>query len=188
MSDFSIPRPTSGDIVTLILDDHRWMEALLRDLRLGVCDREAARAAFAATLVAHSEGEERAVYGRLQASADDVGQEEVEHGHEEHAEGLAALLELMECKGLTTKKFEDALEKLSAYINHHLAEEEVTILGPALREVPEKRRRDIGAAWLAARGELLDAGCGSLTQVRELVAAARKAGVIPAELPDQPED
>lgn len=188
MTDFSIPRPSSGDIITLLLDDHRWMEALLRDLRIGAGDRDAARAAFAATLVAHSEGEEQAVYGRLVASADEVGPEEAEHGHEEHAEGLAALLELMECKGLTTKKFEDALEKLSAYINHHFAEEEITILGPALRDLPEKRRREIGAAWLAARGDMLDAGCGSIDQVRELVAAARKAGVIPAELPDQPED
>ena len=90
------------------------------------------------------------MYGRLSRAADAVGEEEVEHGHEEHAEGTAALLELLECKGVTTKKFDDALEKLSAYVNHHIAEEELTILGPALADVPEKRRREVGAARLKA--------------------------------------
>lgn len=188
MSDFVIPRPSSGDIITLILDDHRWMEALMRDLRIGACDRAAARAALSATLIAHSEAEEKAVYGRLAAGADEVGQEEVEHGHEEHAEGTAAMLELLECKGTDTQKFEDALEKVSAYLNHHFAEEEITILGPALRDLPEKRRRDIGSAWLAARSTLLDDDCGNIATVRALVEAARQEGVLDGELPDQPED
>ena len=33
MSDYTIPRPVSGDVVDLILDDHRLFEALMRDLR-----------------------------------------------------------------------------------------------------------------------------------------------------------
>lgn len=164
------------------------MESLLRDLRLGVEDRAATRAAFSAVLVAHSESEERAVYGRLKRTAADVGQEEVEHGHEEHAEGMAALLELLECKGLATKKFEDAVEKVSAYVNHHFAEEELSIIGPALRSVPEQTRRAIGAEWLTVRGELLDGDCGSLESVRAIVARDRADGVIPGDLPDRPED
>lgn len=184
----TLPRPTSGDICALILDDHRTMESLLRDLRLGVEDRSATRAAFAAMLVAHSESEEQAAYEKLTQAAADVGQHEVEHGHEEHAEGTAALLELLECKGVTTKKFEDALEKVSAYVNHHFAEEELTILGPAIATVPEQTRRSIGAQWLAVRGKLLDDDCGSLENVRAIVERDRARGVIPKELPDQPRD
>lgn len=184
----ALPRPTSGDICALILDDHRTMESLLRDLRLGVEDRAATRAAFSAMLIAHSESEEQAVYGKLKRSAADVGQHEVEHGHEEHAEGTSALLELLECKGLKTKKFEDALEKVSAYVNHHFAEEEITILGPAIAGVPEQTRRAIGAEWLAVRGGLLDADCGSVQNVRAIVERDRAEGLVPEDLPDRPQD
>ncbi len=184
----ALPRPTSGDICALILDDHRTMESLLRDLRLGVDDRTAYRAAFSALLVAHSEAEERAVYGTLKRSAPEVGEHEVEHGHEEHAEGTAALLELLECKGANTKKFEDALEKVSSYVNHHFAEEELTILGPVMKTVPEQTRRTIGADWLVVRGELLDKDCGSIDNVRRMVQEHRAQGLIPEHLPDQPQD
>lgn len=187
MSHITLPRPTSGDIVTLILDDHRVMESLLRDLRIGAVDRETTRSTLAAALVAHAEAEEQAVYGRFAAASPEVGEEEVEHGHEEHAEGHAALLELMECKGLQTQKFEDALEKLSAYLYHHIVEEEISILGPALADLSEARRREIGSAWLQLRTELLDSDCGRIEHVRELVEEARHAGVVPEELPEQPE-
>ncbi|MBK7722362.1 MAG: hemerythrin domain-containing protein [Austwickia sp.] len=188
MSLPALPRPTSGDICQLILQDHRTLESLLSDLRVAVQDREATRAAFAALLMAHSEGEEQAVYPSLTRTTPEVGQDEVSHGREEHAEGVAALLELLECKGVETAKFEKALEKVSAYVTHHLAEEELTILGPALTSVPEKKRREIGSQWLAARGELLDADCGSIEYVRASVEKARAEDLIPADLPDQPED
>lgn len=188
MPAISAPRPTSGDVCVLILDDHRYIEGLLRDLRLGVEDRAALRAALSAALVSHSEAEESEVYGRLRKAATPVTGEEVEHGHEEHAEGTAAMLELLDCRGLHTQKFQDALLKLSAYLSHHFAEEEATILGPALTDVPEKTRRDIGARWLAARGELLDSDCGATENVRRIVEADRERGVIPTELPKQPDD
>ena len=42
-----LARPTEGDVVDLILDDHRRFEALLRDLRDVSADRDAVRRAFA---------------------------------------------------------------------------------------------------------------------------------------------
>ncbi|MBW3085065.1 hypothetical protein KEM60_01257 [Austwickia sp. TVS 96-490-7B] len=188
MSEITIPRPSSGDIITLLLDDHRWMESLLRDLRVGMHDRDETRAALSASLVAHSEAEEQTVYGRFASAADEVGADEVQHGKEEHAEGTTALLDLLECKKTTTQKFDDAVEKLSAYLHHHIAEEEITVLGPAARDVPEQRRHEIGAAWLTARSALLDADCGTLDNVRELVDAAREEGLVEGELPDQPQE
>lgn len=188
MPGYSIPRPTSGDIVDLILDDHRYMEGLLRDLRTRPADRAAARECLSAVLVSHSEAEEEAVYPKLARRAGDVGAEEVEHGHEEHAEGTMCLLELHQAKGTSTKKFEDAVSKLSAYLAHHFVEEELTILAPAREQIAEKARREIGAAWLKARNTLLDADCGAVDNVSRLVDKAVKDGVIPQELPEHPDD
>jgi len=39
VTDTQIPRPTSGDVVEVILDDHRLFESLLRDLRDGIAAR-----------------------------------------------------------------------------------------------------------------------------------------------------
>ncbi|WP_168582052.1 hemerythrin domain-containing protein [Gephyromycinifex aptenodytis] len=186
MADFPIPRPTSGDIVDVIIDDHRTLESLLRDLRNSSLDRDAARKAFAALLIAHGEAEEEAVYPKFKRGTDQIGEHEAEHGTEEHAEGNQALLELLEAKGTDTQKYDDAAEKLSAYVYHHLVEEELTILNPAREELPEKARMEIGAAFLAARSRHLDADCGRIENVRTVVNRAQKDGLISEELPEKP--
>ena len=45
MSEIEIPRPTSGDVLERILEDHRLFEDLLRLARRNDTDREAARRA-----------------------------------------------------------------------------------------------------------------------------------------------
>ena len=45
-------RPVAGDVIDLILEDHRRFEALLRDLRDSSSDRDAVRRALAALHVA----------------------------------------------------------------------------------------------------------------------------------------
>jgi hemerythrin superfamily protein len=184
MTDYEIPRPTSGDVVDLILDDHRLFEALLRDLRDATADREAARAALAAALIAHGEAEESKVYSSLKRK-DAITAHEAEHGEEEHAEGNEALLALLECKGTDTQKFDDAVEELATALNHHIGEEEQTILNPARTEVSEQVRQDLGAKWATERNRLLEAGAGSITQVREIVARAHKDGLLPADDEDE---
>ena len=46
MSDYVIPRPASGDIVRLILEDHRLFEDLLREMRTVGPHRDAACASL----------------------------------------------------------------------------------------------------------------------------------------------
>ncbi len=46
MTTYEIPRPVSGDVVELIVDDHRMVERLLRELRDATADRENARTAL----------------------------------------------------------------------------------------------------------------------------------------------
>lgn len=179
MTAYPIPRPVSGDVVDLILDDHRLFETLMREMRDSSSDREAVRQAFCDVLVAHGEAEEEKVYPRLRYK-DAIGKEEEHHGEEEHAEINEALLALMECKGTDTQKFEDAVEKMNEVLQHHLTEEELTILNPAREEVSEKDREALGTAFLEIRGQILDKGV-TIADVEKLVKRAHQEGLLPAD-------
>ncbi len=180
MTTIDLGRPVSGDVVELILEDHRRFESLLRDLRDSSSDRDAVRQAFATLHVAHAEAEEQHVYPQLRRKQA-VTEHEAEHGEEEHAEGHEALLAVLELKGTDTQAFDDAVEELAKVVNHHLTEEELTILNPARDEVSETARAELGEAFATARNAAIDAGCGTLAQVRRIVASARKAGLLDDE-------
>jgi len=177
MTTIDLGRPVSGDVIDLILDDHRLFESLLRDLRDNSLDRDAVRRAFATLHVAHAEAEEKYVYPKLRRK-DAISEHEAEHGQEEHAEGHEALLAVLELKGTDTQSFDDAVEKLAAAVNHHLTEEELTILNPAREEVGPQVRAELGERFARERNAQVDAGCGSVDNVRRIVDEARKAGVL----------
>ena len=177
MTTIDLGRPVQGDVVELILDDHRRFETLLRDLRDSSSDRDAVRQAFAALHVAHALAEEHHVYPKLRRK-DAITEHEAEHGEEEHAEGHEALLAVLELKGTDTQAFNDAVEELATAVNHHLTEEELTILNPARAEVGEQVRAELGEAFAAERNRLIEENCGTLTRVREIVAAARREGLL----------
>jgi hemerythrin superfamily protein len=180
-------RPVQGDVVELILDDHRRFEALLRDLRNSSSDRDAVRHAFATLHTAHALAEERHVYPRLR-SRRAVTAHEAEHGEEEHAEGHEAVLAVLELKGTDTQAFDDAVEELAKVINHHLTEEELTILNPARTEVGDALRAELGKAFATERNKQIDEGCGTLTHVRQLIAEARREGLLDDESDDDSDE
>jgi Hemerythrin HHE cation binding domain len=177
MTTIDLGRPVSGDVIDLILDDHRLFESLLRDLRDNSLDRDAVRQALATLHVAHAEAEEKFVYPKLRRK-DAIGEHEAEHGQEEHAEGHEALLAVLELKGTDTQAFDDAVENLAAAVNHHLTEEELTILNPAREEVGPQVRAELGELFARERNAQVDAGCGSVDNVRRIVDEARRAGVL----------
>ncbi|KRE41935.1 hemerythrin domain-containing protein [Knoellia sp. Soil729] len=177
MSDYQIPRPTSGDVLDLILDDHRLFEDLLRQARRNDVDREAARTALTELLVAHGEAEEEKVYSTLRTKRA-IGEHEQEHGKEEHAEINEAIIGFLEAKGTDTDKYDSALEDLATAVNHHANEEEQTILNPAREDVSLDVRKELGVAWATRRNELLDQGCASLEQVKALLHRAEEEGTI----------
>ena len=164
----SIPRPEQGDVVEVILDDHRLFESLLRELRNEQNDREALRWQIAELLVAHGEAEESRVYPQLERK-DAIDEEEAEHGKKEHDEGYETLLPLLESDDLYGEDFSQHLHEFSETLLHHLDEEERDILNPAREDVTDEERARLGAAWLAERNRMLDEGCASLDQVRDLV-------------------
>ena len=170
-------RPVAGDVVELILDDHRRFETLLRQLRDSSSDRDAVRKAVATLHVAHAEAEEKHVYPKLR-NKDAITEHEAEHGEEEHAEGHEAMLKVLELKGTDTQAFDDAVEELSRLVNHHLAEEELTILNPARSEVSEPARAKLGDAFVTERNAQIDADCGRIENVRKIVARAKSEGLL----------
>ena len=170
-------RPVQGDVIELILDDHRRFEQLLRDLRDSTSDRDAVRRSLATLHTAHALAEEKHVYPRLRRRHA-ITEHEAEHGEEEHAEGHEAMLAVLELKGTDTQAFDDAVEELARVVNHHLTEEELTILNPAREEVGERLRSELGVAFATERNKQIDAGCGTLTQVRQLVAQAHREGLL----------
>jgi len=177
MTAIDLGRPVQGDVVDLILDDHRRFEELLRDLRDSSQDRDAVRQAFSALHVAHALAEEKHVYPTLRRKRA-VGEHEAEHGEEEHAEGNEALLKVLELKGTDTQAFDDAVEELATVVNHHLTEEELTILNPARDEVGPQVRSDLGERFARERNQQIDDDCGALDNVRRIVAEAGREGLL----------
>ncbi|HEX5860585.1 MAG TPA: hemerythrin domain-containing protein [Nocardioides sp.] len=177
MTTSDLGRPDSGDVVDLILDDHRLFESLLRDLRDTTVDRDAVRRALATLHVAHAEAEEKHVYPRLRRK-EAIGEHEAEHGQEEHAEGHEAVLAVLELPDTDSEEFDDAVEHLATTINHHLTEEELTILNPAREEVDAEVRAELGELFAKERNAQVDAECGHVDNVRRLVADARREGLL----------
>ena len=173
-------RPISGDVVGLILEDHRRFEALLRDLRDSTSDRDAVRQALATLHVAHAVAEEREVYPNLRKKQA-IGEHEAEHGEEEHAEGNEALLALLELRSTDTEAFDDAVEEFAQKLNHHITEEELTILNPAREDVSPQVRDTLGEAFARVRNAQIEEDCGSIDNVRRLVEEARSEGVLDDE-------
>jgi Hemerythrin HHE cation binding domain len=170
-------RATDGDVLDLILEDHRLFEELLRRLRDSSDDRDAVRRAFADLHVAHAEAEEDEVYPTLRRK-DAIDEHEAEHGEEEHAEGHQALLAVLETDDLDGEEFDDLVEELAKVVNHHLTEEELSILNPAREEVGEQDRARLGAAFAERRNQLLDSDCGTVENVRRIVERAKQDGLL----------
>ncbi|GAA4791326.1 hemerythrin domain-containing protein [Streptomyces ziwulingensis] len=161
----------STDVVELILKDHRRMEDLFRTMRNVEADRAAALADFAGLLIAHASAEEDKVYPALRRYKN-VDGDDVDHGVHEHHEANEALLALLEVKDTASDEWDEKLEELVTAVNHHADEEERTLLNDARENIADARRAELGQAFHEARAQYLKADCGSVENVRELVAAA----------------
>lgn len=177
MSDRGAGAATTDDVVELVLADHRLFEELFRALRNREEDRAARRDELADLLVAHAEAEETEVYPALMRKARDEA-EEIKHGMEEHAEGHEALLRLQRVDDVDGGAFEAALEQLVEVVNHHVDEEERTVLNAARENVADDVRADLGRAFRRRRADLLDGSPGHPDNVERLVGIANRAGLL----------
>ncbi len=165
-----IPKFSDGDVVELILTDHRWFEDALRGLRDETSDRAPLLADLSAVLVAHAKAEEAKVYPVLRRK-DAIDREEVEHSEHEHDEGNAALLELLDVEDTESGEFGEKLHELSEALSHHLDEEERDVLNPARADIDDETRARLGADFAAEREIQLGLDCGSIDNVRKIVAS-----------------
>jgi hypothetical protein len=101
-----------------------------------------------------------------------VDGDDVDHSVHEHHEANAALLALLEVEDTASEEWEEKLEELVTAVNHHADEEERTLLNDARENVGDDRRAELGRAFREARAQYLKADCGSIENVRKLVAAA----------------
>lgn len=166
--------PQTQDVVELILQDHRRMEDLFRQMRSVEADRAGALREFSALLVAHAVAEENEVYPALKRY-ENIDDEEVEHGEHEHDEGNEALLGLLQVEEAGSEEWDSKLEELVEAVTHHADEEERTILNGARENVAMPRREELGAAFLEERERQLKADCGSVENVRRIVQSAKSS-------------
>ena len=172
VTTIEIPHLTEGDVVDLIVADHRLFEDLLHFVRDKTKDRAAGRKALADVVVAHAIAEELHVYPTL-VHKRAVDEEEVEHSKHEHLEGNERLLELLQVDDVQSEDFDEAVEKLTKALAHHLDEEEREILNPARTDVEDSVKRDLGKKFAEERNRQLDQGPGNVETLRALIEKER---------------
>jgi Hemerythrin HHE cation binding domain len=173
MTDVELPRPNAGDVVDLILGDHRLFEDLLRRLRDETEDRVAVRAALADVVAAHAAAEEKHVYPALVRKRA-VDEQDAAHGTHEHLEGNEKLLALLAVEDVRSEAFDEAEEELTRALAHHIDEEEREILNPARTDVDAETNARLGKAFATERNRLLDAHAGTPDNLRRLVEEERR--------------
>lgn len=162
-----------GDVVQLIMDDHREVERLFERMRNEPDQRPMLVPVVATLLVAHSRAEESEVYP---VARDEAGEtEEVAHSQEEHAEA-EAILERLQAADHNSSEFDSLLKELIQGVTHHVEEEEANVLPGMKERLNDARLGELGAAFLAARAQHMGEQAGDATK-DELVRQARNAGI-----------
>lgn len=162
-----------ADVVDLITQDHREVEALFERLEKEPDQRPMLVPVVAALLVAHSRAEEAEVYP---AARDEAGEaDDVAHSQEEHAEA-EQLLERLKVLDHASAEFDSALQELIEAVRHHVEEEESSVL-PGMREALSTERLDeLGEAFLVSRQAHMGDRAGEATR-HELLRQAENAGI-----------
>jgi hemerythrin superfamily protein len=162
-----------GDVVQLIMDDHREVERLFERMRNEPDQRPMLVPVVATLLVAHSRAEESEVYPVARDEADET--EEVAHSQEEHAEA-ETILERLRAADHNSSEFDSLLKELIGAVTHHVEEEEANVLPGMKEQLDDVRLEELGAAFLAARAQHMGEQAGDATK-DELVRQARNAGI-----------
>ena len=162
----------SGDVVDLIMQDHREVERLFDELKQHPEKRPLLVPVLASILTAHSRAEEAEVYPAAKKAGEE---DEVEHSQHEHAEAEQLLAKLVETDP-ESPNFDKALEELVKAVTHHVEEEESSVLPGMRKRMGDARRAELGRAFVVSRTEHLGDLPGHAT-LQELRQQAANAGV-----------
>ena len=165
----------SGDVVDLIMNDHRQVEQLFDQLKDEPEKRPNLIPVLTTLLTAHSRAEEAEVYP---VAAEEAGEsEEVAHSQEEHVEADELLAKLADTDP-TSAEFDQVLQELVDAVSHHVEEEETKVL-PGMRErLSDERRLELGEAFLTSREKHLGEQPADITkgQLQQQAANADVSG------------
>ncbi len=140
-----------SNVVDLIMNDHRELERIFDQLMTQPDKRANLVPVMITLLTAHSRAEESEVYP---AAAEAGGGKDVQHSQKEHLEADQLAAKVAETD-FESPDFPEALQKLIDAVNHHVEEEESTVL-PGMRESMDANRLDeLGQAFLRSRAEHL---------------------------------
>ncbi|GAA3546814.1 hemerythrin domain-containing protein [Kribbella ginsengisoli] len=142
----------AGDVVDLIMQDHREVERLFDELKKHPEKRKNLVPVLTTLLFAHSRAEEAEVYPAAAAEAGIA--DDVEHSQEEHIEA-DQLLEKLAAIDPDSAAFDQALDKLVEAITHHVNEEESSVLPGMRAKLTTARLTELGEAFGASRKQHL---------------------------------
>jgi hemerythrin superfamily protein len=163
----------AGDVVDLIMQDHREVERLFDQLKDFPEKRPNLVPVLTTLLTAHSRAEESAVYPAAAAEADEA--DEVAHSQEEHVEADQLLAKLAKTDP-TSADFDKVLQNLVDAVTHHVEEEETKVLPGMKANLSAERREQLGEAFASSRKEHLGEQPDDITKA-ELLQQAKNADV-----------
>lgn len=156
-----------GDVVALILADHKPLKkllAIMKDDRKSVAQRKKAFEEFAPLLIAHAKPEERSLYKYMKRDID------------LREEGFAAEVEhqladqLIEEARRTSDEEQMAarIKVLAEIVEHHLKEEEKEILPDVKRQTNAKERASLAEKYTLLRREIQAEGSDDAPHERDI--------------------
>ena len=155
------------DIVSLILKDHKPLKKLIKimkDVDENLSKRKEAFAEFAPLLVAHAKSEEKILYVFMKKEAElrrDGLEGDVEHG-------LADQL-VEEAKRTDDEDWWSARVKvLAELVEHHIEEEEDTILPDFKKKCKISERKELGGYYLNVKAKIESRGSDDAPPERRL--------------------
>jgi len=163
----------AGDVVDLIMQDHREVERLFDELKTSPEKRPNLLPVLTTLLFAHSRAEEAEVYPVAASEAGEA--DDVAHSQEEHVEA-DQLLEKLAGTDPESAAFDKALQDLVDAVTHHVNEEESSVLPGMRARLSEERRLELGEAFAASRKKHLGDQPEDMTR-DQLLQQARNADV-----------
>ena len=142
-----------NDLVSIILEDHKMLKDLIKQMKdsdLSLDEREAAFAEFAPALLAHARPEELTLYTSMKS--DGEMREDGFEGDVEH--GLADQM-IEEAKRTEDKDLLGArIKVLAELVEHHIQEEEESMLPEYRANTEEAERIRLGQKFLILKAEI----------------------------------
>jgi hemerythrin superfamily protein len=138
----------NDDIVTLILDDHKPLKALikiLKDSKASITTKSPAFEKFAPALLAHAKAEEQCLY--VPMNEDRELRIEAQEGFTEHSIADELITEILTIGPDDQDMWVAKVKVLAELVDHHIEEEEGVVLKKVKKQFNAEERAQIGEVY-----------------------------------------